>query len=216
LLPIASNVLDYSILSSIPCSIPCSISCVLLLRSLPIKRYDDQSLMPRALELRSKGLSYAAIARELGCSPGKVHDLLAPFESPKNRLEKLAELDLKISEIEKKVSDFSELLKKLRDEAEEAFKEVDRGMLAKMRGHLLMILFQAYRRSRKCKWVDGEGYCLIWRFHEHPSEIFDAKEAYERNKNGEMERVFFHNVSEAPGLCLSCPHFKPREVEKSG
>jgi len=186
------------------------------LRIMPLKKYDDQALMPRALELRSRGLSYAAIARELGCSPGKVHDLLAPVESPKNRLEKLAELDLKLKELDKKVSDFSELLKKLRDEAEEAFKEVDRDMLAKVRGQLLMVLYQAHRRAKSCSWVDEEGFCLRWPFPEPPSKMFDSKEAYERGPSGSMERVFFHSVWEAPGLCLSCPYFKLREAKRSG
>jgi DNA-binding CsgD family transcriptional regulator len=40
---------------------------------MPRKRYDDEALRARALELRSRGLSYREIARELGCSVFKVH-----------------------------------------------------------------------------------------------------------------------------------------------
>ena len=39
---------------------------------VPRRRYDDV-LRARALELRSRGLSYRETARELGCSVFKVH-----------------------------------------------------------------------------------------------------------------------------------------------
>jgi transposase-like protein len=41
--------------------------------SMPRRRYDDEALRARALELRARGLSYREIARELGCSVFKVH-----------------------------------------------------------------------------------------------------------------------------------------------
>jgi hypothetical protein len=34
---------------------------------VPRRRYDDEALRAGALELRSKGLGYREIARELGC-----------------------------------------------------------------------------------------------------------------------------------------------------
>jgi len=40
---------------------------------VPRRRYNAEALRQRALELRSKGLSYREIARELGCSVFKVH-----------------------------------------------------------------------------------------------------------------------------------------------
>ncbi len=40
---------------------------------MPKRRYDDEVLSQRALELRSRGLSYREIAHELGCSVFKVH-----------------------------------------------------------------------------------------------------------------------------------------------
>ena len=39
---------------------------------MPKKRYDDESLRRKALELRKLGMSYREIARELGCSVYKV------------------------------------------------------------------------------------------------------------------------------------------------
>ena len=35
---------------------------------MPRRKYDDEALRARTLELRSRGLSYREIARELGCS----------------------------------------------------------------------------------------------------------------------------------------------------
>jgi DNA-binding CsgD family transcriptional regulator len=40
---------------------------------VPRRRYDDEALRSRVLELRAKGLSYREIARELGCSVFKVY-----------------------------------------------------------------------------------------------------------------------------------------------
>ncbi|MEM0054301.1 MAG: helix-turn-helix domain-containing protein [Nitrososphaeria archaeon] len=84
---------------------------------MPIKKFDDEILRPKALELRKNGLSYRAIAKELGCSPGKVHDLLAPYESPQNRLKQISELNLKIRELEKRALDFKLFLEQLKNEA---------------------------------------------------------------------------------------------------
>jgi orotate phosphoribosyltransferase-like protein len=52
---------------------------------VPRRRYDDEALRARALELRSKGLSSREIAQELGCSVFKVHQLIAPLERGKSK-----------------------------------------------------------------------------------------------------------------------------------
>lgn len=180
---------------------------------MPIKKYDDQILRPKALELRKQGLSYRAIARELKCSPGKVHDLLEPFESVQNRLKQIAELDLKLKELEKRSSDFQSFLTQLKVEAEKVYEEIDRNSLVNMKEQVMFILYNGCRRARSCKWVDEEGYCTKWPFSEPSSKIFDAKEVYERDENGSIKRIFFHQVIKAPGLCLSCPHYKPKEAK---
>jgi predicted transcriptional regulator len=58
----------------------------------PKKRRDDEALRARALELRSRGLSYREIARELGCSVFKVYQLISPYESPRSRIREVHEL----------------------------------------------------------------------------------------------------------------------------
>jgi orotate phosphoribosyltransferase-like protein len=66
---------------------------------VPRKKYDDDALRQRALELRSKGLSYREIARELGCSVFKVHQLIAPYESPRSRIRQVHELATRVEEL---------------------------------------------------------------------------------------------------------------------
>ena len=44
---------------------------------MPKKRYDDEVLRRKALELRRLGMSYREIARELGCSVYKAHRLIS-------------------------------------------------------------------------------------------------------------------------------------------
>jgi DNA-binding CsgD family transcriptional regulator len=53
---------------------------------MPRRKYDDEALRSRALELRAKGLSYREIARELGCSVFKVYHLISPYESLRSRV----------------------------------------------------------------------------------------------------------------------------------
>jgi DNA (cytosine-5)-methyltransferase 1 len=45
---------------------------------VPKRRYNDETLRQKALELRSKGLSYREIAGELGCYGVPVHTLRLP------------------------------------------------------------------------------------------------------------------------------------------
>jgi orotate phosphoribosyltransferase-like protein len=44
---------------------------------MPKKKYDDQELKQKALELRKQGLSYREIAKKLNCSIFKIHEVLA-------------------------------------------------------------------------------------------------------------------------------------------
>jgi DNA-directed RNA polymerase specialized sigma24 family protein len=53
---------------------------------MPRRKYDDEALRAKALELGSRGLSYREIARELDCSVFKVHQPISPYESPRSRI----------------------------------------------------------------------------------------------------------------------------------
>jgi orotate phosphoribosyltransferase-like protein len=59
---------------------------------MPRRRYDDEALRAKALELRSRGLSYREIAHELGCNVFKVYQLISPYESLRSRVRQVLEL----------------------------------------------------------------------------------------------------------------------------
>jgi DNA invertase Pin-like site-specific DNA recombinase len=48
-----------------------------MLYNMPKKKYNDQELKQKALELRKQGLSYREIAKKLNCSIFKVHEVLS-------------------------------------------------------------------------------------------------------------------------------------------
>jgi orotate phosphoribosyltransferase-like protein len=72
---------------------------------MPRKRYDDEVLRARALELRSRGLSYREIARELGCSVFKAHQLISHYESPRSRIREVQVLATRVEELSSKLRD---------------------------------------------------------------------------------------------------------------
>jgi predicted transcriptional regulator len=80
---------------------------------VPRRRYNDEALRARALELRSKGLSYREIARELGCSVFKVHQLISPYESPRSRIRQVLELARMVDELGRRVDELNAKLGEL-------------------------------------------------------------------------------------------------------
>jgi orotate phosphoribosyltransferase-like protein len=80
---------------------------------MPRKRYDDEVLRARALELRSRGLSYREIARELGCSVFKAHQLISHYESPSSRIREVRELATRVEELSGKLRDLEGLASRL-------------------------------------------------------------------------------------------------------
>ena len=69
------------------------------------KKYDDEALRAKALELRREGLSYREIARRLGCSVYKVWELLSPHENIRSRIKQVAELAQKLDELSRRISE---------------------------------------------------------------------------------------------------------------
>ncbi|GEM_PF-819043 len=88
---------------------------------MPRKKYDDEVLRAKALELRRQGYSYREIAQALGCSVYKVYELLSPIENPRSRLKQVAELASKVDELSKRLD---ELLAKI-DELSREVSEVE-------------------------------------------------------------------------------------------
>jgi len=80
---------------------------------MPRRRYDDEILRARALELRAKGLSYREIVGELGCSVFKVHQLISSYESPRSRIRQVHELATRVEELSRKIRDLESLASRL-------------------------------------------------------------------------------------------------------
>jgi predicted transcriptional regulator len=191
---------------------------------MPKKKYDDEVLRARALELRSRGLSYREIARELGCSVFKVYQLISPYESPRSRIrqvleltrvvdelsKRVGELNVKLSELEPRLSqlkpleDMSKIVHDLKGsvdnlstrilELEDAMDWVRRSVSRKLRG------------PSECMYIDRDGYCTLW-YWEGRVEGWDMKEGVSGGR-----KIYHLNVRKHPLICTSCPSYKPKQL----
>jgi predicted transcriptional regulator len=125
---------------------------------VPRRKYDDEVLRARALELRSKGLSCREIARELGCSVFKVHQLISPYESPRSRIREVQELATRVEELSSKLRDLEGLASRLEATVKPSvFSEADLELVCRV---------AAYRVNMGlCAYMDSEGYCNRWCFY---------------------------------------------------
>ena len=202
---------------------------------MPKRKYDDEVLRSRALELRGRGLSYREIAKELGCSVYKVHELLSPVESPQSRIKQVVELSKKVEELSRAVADFEAKFNELKSMLSEVrpslelIKEVSeiRGRLSSLEEVLRVV--EEFARVRvedkdlRCRWVDeGRGVCVL---HYCDEGEPGCEKVVERV--GSEEMIFYlQNVRKHPLICVACPFYKPKkspeevlyppEVVKSG
>jgi transcriptional regulator with XRE-family HTH domain len=190
---------------------------------VPKKKYDDEALRARALELRSKGLSYREIARELGCSVFKVHQLISPYESPRSRIRQVLELARMVDELGRRVGELSAKLGELEHRLsqlkplEDVSKVVHalRGDVDRLSTRILeledamdLIRESVSRRLRgrsECVYVDRSGYCTMWRWM-GKVEGWDMREDVSGGR-----KVYYLNVRKHPLVCTSCPTYKPKQ-----
>ena len=190
---------------------------------MPKKKYDDEALRARALELRSKGLSYREIARELGCSVFKVRQLIAPYESPRSRIKQVHELARMVDELSKRVSELNAKLGELElrlsqlKPLEDLSRVVQdlRGDVDSLSTRILeleddmdWVRRSASRRLKgrsECVYVDREGYCTMW-YLEGKVEGWDMREGVSGGR-----KIYHINVRKHPLICTSCPTYKPRQ-----
>jgi len=181
---------------------------------MPRKRYDDEMLRERALELRGRGLTYREIAKELGCSVYKIHELLSPIESPKSRIKQVVELSKRVEELRKEVEELGmkiEGLRKLINDVkplQELSEEVRRLGL-----EVGMICVGAGRRAVgwcACRWITDDGYCGRWAYP-------DVVEGYDMIEFGITEsgqKFYLLNVRKHPQICTGCPNYEPKDITK--
>jgi predicted transcriptional regulator len=190
---------------------------------VPKRRYDDEALRVRALELRAKGLSYREIARELGCSVFKVYQLISPYESPRSRIKQVLELARMVDELGRRVSELSvklgELehrlsqLKPLEDMSKAVYAlrgDVDSlsTRILELEDAMDWIRRSVSRRLRgrsECIHIDRNGYCTAWSWM-GKVEGWDMREDVRGGR-----KIYYLNVRKHPLVCTSCPTYKPKQ-----
>jgi transposase-like protein len=180
---------------------------------VPKRRYNDETLRQKALELRSRGLSYREIARELGCSVFKVHQLISPHESPRSRIKQVVELATRVEELDRKLRDLEGLASRLEAVVKPPAFNIEPDLE-------LVCSIAAYRVNMGvCAYMDSEGYCNRWCFHNlrvgglnarrHVEEIED-----EGNGEGDVWECYEPNVLTHWALCLVCPSYTPADDDR--
>ena len=173
---------------------------------MPRRRYNDEALRARVLELRSKGLSYREIARELGCSVFKVYQLISPYESPRSRIRQVQELATRVEELSSKLRELEVLASRLEATVKPSvFSEADLELVCRV---------AAYRVNMGlCAYMDSEGYCNRWCFYNVRVSGLNARR-YSEEFGGEVWECYEPNVLTHWMLCLVCPAYTPADDDR--
>jgi len=190
---------------------------------MPRKIYDDEKLRPEALKLRRQGLSYREIAKRLGCSVYKVHELISEHESPSSRLKQAAELADKLDALASRLSALEaqasklqsslpnvKMLEGLAGEVSRLREEVEslNRRLGELADSIGWIRRSAERRLRDdhngCKWLDKNGYCTSWHWREKVEGWNMRPDMWEGRT------VYRLNAKSHPLICTACPSYMPR------
>jgi transposase-like protein len=166
---------------------------------MPRKRYDDEVLRARALELRSKGLSYREIARELGCSVFKVHQLISHYESPRSRIKQVVELAGKVEELSRRLRDLEGLASRLEATVKPPAFSVEPDL------ELLCIVAEIRANLRPCIYMDFDGYCTLHCVFDRIDGL-DGRRVVEGGDECYQPNVLTHWL-----FCLICPDYTPAE-----
>jgi len=190
---------------------------------MPRKIYDNEKLRPEALRLRRQGLSYRKIAKRLGCSVYKVHELISDHESPRSRLKQAIELADRLDALASKLKGLEEQISKLQSFLSNV------KMLEGLAGEVLRLRKEVEILNWKlevlvdnigwiqgsvamrlgddqygCKWLDGDCYCTCWSWDEK-IEGWNM-----RPDIVEGRTVYRLNVKKHPLICTACPSYEPR------
>ena len=173
---------------------------------VPRRRYNDEALRARVLELRSKGLSYREIARELGCSVFKVYQLISPYESPRSRIRQVQELATRVEGLDSKLRELEVLASRLEATVKPSvFSEADLELVCRV---------AAYRVNMGlCAYMDSEGYCNRWCFYNVRVSGLNARR-YSKEFGGEVWECYEPNVLTHWMLCLVCPAYTPADDDR--
>jgi predicted transcriptional regulator len=189
---------------------------------MPRKKYNDEELKQKAIDLRTKGYSYREIAKTLGCSVYKIHDLIAPYENLNSRLRQAAELARKVDAMSDKVSRLESVigLMKPLDELNKDVLMVKQELgriskeIASIKNDMRLINESGNLRfleGYRCVNMDIAGYCRFWMLH-YKMEGWDMIQ--EKDKDG---KVYYRlNVQKHRLFCTVCPAYKPISKKEEG
>jgi predicted transcriptional regulator len=187
---------------------------------MPKKKYNDEELKKKGLELRKKGMSYRQIAKELGCSLTKIYYVLSPFE-PKNKLKEAIELAEKVNFLSSKIDELNNKLSIVEskeiilNDINKEIKELKRSFqsilsqLNKTSSDFYQLKYLLIRNVKnriegkyRCEYINEEGYCGAWKY-----DIKFNKNMKLINENG--KKAYLLNVKKIPDACIFCPVYKP-------
>ena len=191
---------------------------------MPKRKWNEEELRRKALELRRQGKSYREIAKEIGCSVFTVSRILSPFENPQSRLKQAAELAMKVEEISKRIDELTKRLEDLKpieelknrlSKVETSIKDLEAivkkvaNSIDSLDGKMGLIERSVSRRLRDdwngCRHMDKNGYCTEWRWRAR-IKGWDMRESFWEGKT-----VYYLNVKKHPLICTACPSYSPRE-----
>jgi len=170
---------------------------------VPKKKYDDEELRKKALEFRKKGMSYREIAKELGCSVYKVHQVLSPLEGTSSRLKQAVELAKRVDEASQRLEELSKGIDELSNKLEELRSEL-REMRAKVESiskDMELVSSQGEWKSKHCKYCREDGYCAWWRWYKEVKG-WDMKEEIDG-----WSKIYRLNVRKHSIYCATCSCF---------
>ena len=204
---------------------------------MPRRKWDEEELRKKALELRRQGRSYREIAKELGCSVFTVSKVLSPFENPQSRLRQAAELAVKVEELSKKLDElantFEEYTSRLKElkpveelrgwlsKIDERLSKVE-GSIKVLRAEVKEVASHVDLLDDKMEWIersvarrlrDDWAGCKYIDEHGYCTRWYwqGRVEGWDMREGFvEGRAVYYLNVKRHPLICVACPSYERR------
>jgi predicted nuclease with TOPRIM domain len=204
---------------------------------MPKRKWDEEELRGRVLELRRKGKSYREIAGEIGCSVFTVSKILSPIENPQSRLRQVAELAMRVEELSKSIDELTKKLKGCRSRLEELkpveelrswLSRIDErlskveGSIKELRAEVKEVASRVDSLDDKMGWIEKSVALRLG------DDLFGCKyidedgyctrwhwrkrvEGLDMRRDLVGDRVVYRlNVKRHPLICTACPAHEPR------
>jgi hypothetical protein len=148
-------------------------------------------------------LSYREIARELGCSVFKAHQLISHYESPRSRIREVHELATRVEELSRKLRDLEVLASRLESTVKPPAFNIEADLQLLCRN-----VMEARMTYRPCKCIDSDGYCT-----RHFVFATESLKGIDCRRGVVDVEVCYPSVLTHWLLCLLCPDYTPAEGE---